>query len=118
MDAYGCKFWICFFNSTVQLLLPIIGWRWIFGLIAILIIFSIIFILIAIPKCDQKNEINEENKNHTFSTIWKNKFFISVIPLGFFNYGGIMAIQTLWAGPWMLNVTGYNAFRAQQDYFG
>ena len=108
-----------FVSSTlpVQLLLPIIGWRWIFGVIAILIIFSIIFILIAIPKWDQKNEINEENKNHTFSTIWKNKFFISVIPLGFFNYGGIMAIQTLWAGPWMLNVTGYNALQSATGLF-
>jgi hypothetical protein len=25
-------------------------------------------------------------------------------PLGFFSYGGMVAIQTLWAGPWMVRV--------------
>jgi hypothetical protein len=27
--------------------------------------------------------------------------------IGFFNYGGMIAIQTLWAGPWMVRVAGY-----------
>ena len=42
---------------------------------------------------------------------------MSFIPLGFFNYGGMMAIQTLWAGPWMLNVSGYNAFQSASGLF-
>ena len=53
-----------------------------------------------------------------FTEIWTNKFFISLIPLGFFNYGGVMAIQTLWAGPWMLNVTGYNALQSATGLLG
>ena len=28
-----------------------------------------------------------------------------------------MAIQTLWAGPWMLNVTGYNALQSATGLF-
>ena len=46
------------------------------------------------------------------SDIWSNKFFKSVIPLGFFNYGGMYAIQTLWAGPWMVRVTGYSSLES------
>ena len=38
--------------------------------------------------------------------------------MGFFNYGGVMAIQTLWAGPWMLNVTGYNALQSATGLLG
>jgi hypothetical protein len=30
-------------------------------------------------------------------------------PIGFFSYGGMVAIQTLWAGPWMTQVAGWTA---------
>ena len=107
-----------FSTLPVQILLPIIGWRWIFVLISILILLSIILIILFIPRWDQNKE-NKQSKNEMkFSEIWTNKFFISLIPLGFFNYGGVMAIQTLWAGPWMLNVTGYNALQSATGLFG
>jgi len=107
-----------FSTLPVQILLPIIGWRWIFVLISILILLSIILIILFIPSWDQNKE-NKQSKNEMkFSEIWTNKFFISLIPLGFFNYGGVMAIQTLWAGPWMLNVTGYNALQSATGLFG
>tara|TARA_Y100001960_G_scaffold208285_1_gene217539 strand:- start:33 stop:1238 length:1206 start_codon:yes stop_codon:yes gene_type:complete len=108
-----------FVSSTlpVQILLPMIGWRWIFGLISILILLSIILIILFIPSWNQ-NEENLKSKNEIkLSEIWTNKFFISFIPLGFFNYGGMMAIQTLWAGPWMLNVSGYNALQSATGLF-
>ena len=107
-----------FSTLPVQILLPIIGWRWIFVLISILILLSIILIILFIPSWDQNKE-NKQSKNEMkFSEIWTNKFFISLIPLGFFNYGGVMAIQTLWAGPWMLNVTGYNALQSATGLLG
>ena len=108
-----------FVSSTlpVQILLPIIGWRWIFGLISILILLSIFLILLFIPKWSQKEEGIQNKTDVKLSEIWTNKFFISFIPLGFFNYGGIMAIQTLWAGPWMLNVSGYNDLQSATGLF-
>lgn len=33
-------------------------------------------------------------------------------PIGFFNYGGLIAMQTLWAGPWMAKVAGYSSLEA------
>ena len=101
-----------FLSSTlpVQLLLPSFGWRWIFGGIAILILISIFLMLAFIPKWDhQKEDEFKENssKSGLLSDVWKDRFFISVIPMGLFNYGGLMAIQTLWAGPWMTRVAGY-----------
>ncbi len=110
---------IGFVSSTlpVQILLPYIGWRWIFILIAILILISIILIFLFTPNWEQKENftINQEKKG--LSQIWKNKFFISMIPLGFINYGGVQAIQTLWAGPWMLNITGYSPFQSATGLF-
>ena len=97
-----------FSTLPVQMLLPIIGWRWIFGGTAFLIIISIFLILLFIPSWNHKFEKNENKIEGKLSDIWRNKFFQSLIPLGFFNYGGMYAIQTLWAGPWMVKVTGYS----------
>ena len=110
---------IGFVSSTlpVQILLPYIGWRWIFILIAILILFSIILIFLLIPNWEQKESTSIKSEKEALSQIWKNKFFISMIPLAFINYGGIQAIQTLWAGPWMLNITGYTPLQSATGLF-
>ena len=108
-----------FVSSTlpVQILLPEIGWRLIFGLIAILTLLSIILILIFIPNWNKTDETLKKENLSALSDIWKNKFFISLIPIAFINYGGIQAIQTLWAGPWMLEVAGYNAIQSATGLF-
>ena len=105
-----------FSTLPVQILLPVIGWRWIFGLIAILILIIIILTLFFIPKWE--NEVkNQEEKSGSLSDVWNNKFFRSTIPLGLFNYGGMVAVQTLWAGPWMVRVAGYNPLESATGLF-
>ena len=111
-----------FVSSTlpVQLLLPSFGWRSIFGGIAILILGSILLMLVFIPKWNQKEIINSTrslDQSGTLADVWKSKFFISVIPMGLFNYGGLMAIQTLWAGPWMIRVSGYTPIESATGLF-
>ena len=105
-----------FSTLPVQILLPIIGWRWIFGLISILILIVIVLTLVFIPKWKTENNIEKINAG-SLSDVWKNKFFISTIPLGLFNYGGMVAVQTLWAGPWMIRVAGYNPLESATGLF-
>jgi hypothetical protein len=38
-------------------------------------------------------------------------------PLAFFNYGGLIALQTLWAGPWMVRVAGYTPLESATGLF-
>tara|TARA_Y100001970_G_scaffold35781_1_gene44213 strand:+ start:141 stop:1346 length:1206 start_codon:yes stop_codon:yes gene_type:complete len=99
-----------FVTSTlpVQILLPMIGWRSIFLLIVFLILLSVILILLFTPNWQTEKKIENYSITGGLTEIWKNKFFISLIPIAFFNYGGVQAMQTLWAGPWMLNVTGFS----------
>ena len=106
-----------FSTLPVQILLPIIGWRWIFIGIAILILIIILLTLLFIPPW--KNKINNDQKknNGSLSDVWKNNFFISTIPLGLFNYGGMIAIQTLWAGPWMVRISGYTPLESATGLF-
>ncbi len=105
-----------FSTLPVQILLPIIGWRWIFGLIAILILIVIVLTLLFIPKWGTENN-NQETSAGSLTDVWKNKFFRSTIPLGLFNYGGMVAIQTLWAGPWMVRVAGYTPLESATGLF-
>lgn len=110
-----------FLSSTlpIQLLLPSLGWRWIFGGIAALILISIFLMLVFIPKWNHQKDESLENSERkgSLANVWKNKFFISVIPMGLFNYGGLMAIQTLWAGPWMIRVAGYTPLESATGLF-
>jgi MFS family permease len=106
-----------FSTLPVQILLPIFGWRWIFGGIAILIFIVIILTLLFIPPWKNKIDNNDQKNSGLLSDVWKNKFFRSTIPLGLFNYGGIMAVQTLWAGPWMIRVAGYDSLESATGLF-
>ena len=101
-------------SLPVQFFLPIIGWRSIFGILAILTFFSIVLILIFIPNWDKENIHNEKG---SLKEVWQNEFFKSLVPMGFFNYGGLFAIQTLWAGPWMVKVSGYTPEESANGLF-
>jgi len=50
-------------------------------------------------------------------SIWRSRYFQKMAPLAFFNYGGVIAIQTLWAGPWMIRVAGYTPLEAATGLF-
>ena len=104
-------------SLPVQFFLPIIGWRAIFLSLALLTLACIILIVIFIPKW-QPNSVDNKHLNASkLSTVWKNPLFKSLVPMGFFSYGGLFAIQTLWAGPWMIRVSGYTPEESAQGLF-
>ena len=104
-------------SLPVQFFLPIIGWRSIFGILAILTLLSIILIVIFIPNWNKENIQNTHDEKGSLKEVWQNKFFRSLVPMGFFNYGGLFAIQTLWAGPWMVKVSGYTPEESANGLF-
>ena len=104
-------------SLPIQYFLPLIGWRFIFLILALLTLICIILIIIFIPKWETKSLKNEKIDKNNLSTVWKNSLFKSLIPMGFFSYGGLFAIQTLWAGPWMIKVAGYTPEESAQGLF-
>ena len=102
-------------SLPVQFFLPIIGWRNIFLLLAFITLVCIILIIIFIPQWTSKG--NQRNDDAKLSIVWQNQFFRSVIPMGFFSTGGLFAIQTLWAGPWMIKVSGYTPEESAKGLF-
>jgi hypothetical protein len=53
----------------------------------------------------------------SYSQVWRSRYFQKMSPLAFFNYGGLVAVQTLWAGPWMVQVAGYTPLASATGLF-
>ena len=104
-------------SLPVQYFLPLIGWRAIFLSLALLTFVCILLIIIFIPKWQSKDVGNKHLNESKLSTVWKDPLFKSLVPMGFFSYGGLFAIQTLWAGPWMIRVSGYTPEESAQGLF-
>ena len=103
-------------SLPVQYFLPTIGWRGIFINLAILTLICIILIIIFIPKWNVES-LDKSKNNGKLDEIWRNDLFKSLVPMGLFNYGGLFAIQTLWAGPWMIRVSGYTPEESAKGLF-
>ncbi len=104
-------------SLPVQYFLPLVGWRVIFLSLAFLTFICILLIIIFIPKWQSKSIDNKDLNESKLSTVWKNPLFKCLVPMGFFSYGGLFAIQTLWAGPWMIRVSGYTPEESAQGLF-
>ncbi len=140
----------------VQWLMPYLGWRPMFWILAAMIAACMAAIAWVVPGWrtavtsgeslrylrqngpgENRNRVsaNETNGNEanqdqaangepgrvdadtSYSQIWRSAYFRRLAPLGFFNYGGLVAIQTLWAGPWMIRVAGYTPLEAATGLF-
>ena len=109
----------------VHAVLPYLGWRGIFIAMATLSGFAIIGLYFGLPiktKTSSHAEGQNLSEKPTFSwssykPILTNAFFWRIFPLGTFCYGGFIAIQTLWLGPWLTIVMEYPAETASQILF-
>jgi MFS family permease len=105
----------------VQWLLPVIGWRWMFVGLALLILLSMALMAKQLPKWRISEPVIETEPRAgilaSYKQVWKHPYFRCLMPMGFFNYGGMVAMQTLWAGPWMVKVAGYSPLEAATGLF-
>lgn len=100
----------------VQWLLPQIGWRGLFWAVAVLLTIGVLLIGGLVP-CDSKNEPLPDQVSTSYKEIAATAIFIRMGPLGFFLYGGMIAVQSLWAGPWLTRVVGQSSGQAAQGLF-
>ena len=100
----------------VQWLLPLMGWRALFWVLAGLVLVAIAVIAWVVPKWTTDTAAKTGTPDG-YAEVWKNRYFRKMSPLAFFNYGGLVAVQTLWAGPWMVKVAGYSPLEAATGLF-
>ena len=107
----------------VQWLMPLTGWRPLFVGLGILLLLSMALIAWAVPESPaQAAPLAEVSQTATppdtgYAQVWRDPFFRSLAPSGFVCYGGLVAVQTLWASPWMVKVAGYTQGEAAQGMF-
>lgn len=102
----------------VQWLLPIVGWRALFWGIAALVLLSAGWIAASVPAWTRSAmPSGEVEPVPGYAMVWRHPYFRRIAPLGFFTYGGMVAMQTLWAGPWMQRVSQYSALEAATGLF-
>lgn len=108
----------------VQWLMPLTGWRPMFWMLAGMILLSMAALAWLVPAWrvdkpapDGPAAEQPATMVASYAVIWRNPYFRRMAPLAFFNYGGLVAIQTLWAGPWMVKVAGYTPLQAATGLF-
>ena len=102
----------------VQWLLPSYGWRPLFWGLAALLLLSMALIAWQVPRWQKMAPPTAAGASAgSYAEVWRHAYFRRLTPLGFFNYGGMVAIQTLWAVPWMTRVAGYTPVQAATSLF-
>jgi MFS family permease len=104
----------------VQWLMPWLGWRVLFLGLAVLVVLTMLLMAWLVPAWETAAfdaEAPVSGLEKGYGVVWRSRYFWRMTPIGFVNYGGMVAIQTLWAGPWMTQVGGWSSIEAATGLF-
>ncbi len=108
----------------VQWLLPLLGWRGLFWLLAGLLACSALLVLVFAPADPARQPValaagagELQAGSSGYAQVWRHPLFLRCVPIGFFTYGGLIALQSLWVGPWLTRVGGATPHQAAQGLF-
>ncbi len=108
----------------VQWLTPLIGWRGIFFGLTVLVLLAAAMLLWRVPpwhgvaaNTSAAESLGTGDGLGGYGQVWRHPYFRSLAPMGFFCYGGLLAVQTLWAGPWMVRVGEETPLQAASGLF-
>jgi predicted MFS family arabinose efflux permease len=103
----------------VQVLLPLTGWRGLFWLLAGGLALAMLAIALAVPRDEPcaPAPAPAPAGGGGYAAIFAQPTFVRLLPLGFFVYGGLVAVQSLWAGPWLTDVAGRSPAEAARGLF-
>ena len=103
----------------VQWLMPLTGWRPLFWILAVMILLAMAALAAVVPSWRAAPSLVQPGAagGASYADVWRRRYFQKMSPLAFFNYGGLVAVQTLWAGPWMIRVAGYTPLESATGLF-
>nr|WP_267869548.1 MFS transporter [Massilia agrisoli] len=107
----------------VTLALPLIGWRGIFWVVAVLLLLVSAAIFLSLRGVERRFAQAASGASAAkagdggYGRIFGSAYFRRMAPLGMFNQGIFVALQTLWAGPWMTTVLGKTQQQASEILF-
>ncbi len=101
----------------VQWLLPISGWRGLFWIVGLLLAGAMVLVAWQVPRDPPVAAPDVPQPSARYRDMVVHPLFVRMAPLGFFVYGGLIAVQSLWAGPWLTRVSGWTPAQAAQGLF-
>lgn len=96
----------------VNAALPLVGWRGVFWIMSGLILASAVAIFLVMRRTESRHGALRGGAQVPgaaqtgYRQIFASPVFRRMALLGMINQGGFVALQTLWAGPWMTTVLG------------
>ncbi len=102
----------------VQWLLPLWGWRGLFVGLAVMFALAMVLIATAVSADAALSQAPTSAARGGYAEVFRHPTFIRFAPMGFFHYGGMVAVQSLWAGPWLSQVGGLNPADTALGLFG
>lgn len=112
----------------VQAVLPWLGWRGVFLVMAALLFLSALALYRGLARVERRTgRILRATASVTpargagvaaaYRALLRHPTFVRVLLFGLFNQASFMALHTLWAGPWMRDVLGYDATTTAEILF-
>jgi predicted MFS family arabinose efflux permease len=101
----------------VQWLVPLLGWRGLFWVVAAMLVLAMLLIAVLVPRDSPAAAAVSDDPPASYGSIFLHPYFVRLAPLAFVLYGGLLAVQSLWAGPWLTQVAGHSAGEAAQGLF-
>jgi MFS family permease len=99
----------------VQALLPALGWRNLFYGLAVALVAACMLIAAVAPHDHPARPAPRLVGG--YAAIVRHPAFVRAWPLACFTYGGLIAVQSLWAGPWLTQVVMTDAVGAARGLF-
>lgn len=116
-----CNSWMLMTGSSgmvastvpVQLLLPEWGWRGLFAALTLLLGLGMVALKLGLP-ADSRPTRDASLPGARYRDVLTHPEFVRLAPLGLVLYGGMIAMQALWAGPWLTQVCGWTPTQASR----
>jgi predicted MFS family arabinose efflux permease len=106
-------------SVPLDYLIPLLGWRGVFMILTVVIVFVAAYLFFAIPDnhggISRSSTIAEQWQGVT--QVFTSRGFWRFAPQAAFFAGGHMAILGLWAVPWLINVNGFTKTQAANTLF-
>lgn len=101
-----------------RLALPVVGWRGLFWIAAALFVLASLLILTLLPRDEERAAAGRQSDGAPlwsgYAEVFRSAYFWRFALVSVLSHAGFVSLQTLWAGPWLMQVDGLSAEAAAQ----
>lgn len=111
-----------FATIPVNVSLPILGWRGIFWVMALLLLITSALLFIGLKPVEAAHQSPAPPDlapppTEGYRQIFQDPYFRRMACIGIANQGSLAALQSLWLGPWMIQVVGLSKSESADALF-